>query len=389
MENTGTKPLIFIGSSSEGLDVARAIEYQLQNDAEVTIWNAGVFGLGWSTLEALLKAVDQFDYAILILTPDDVIQSREQSLASPRDNVIFELGLFMGALGRFRTFALYDQKANLKILSDLAGITLATYNGSRADSNLIAAVSPACTLIRSKINEHGHKSRRESITGMTSSVLDAIATDQLQREIERRKKAAFVISHEDIAPYNHLLKLPNTGAAKLYSDVKLEETFGVTGGGNYFNFSTKSSEYGYGSDIAFKEGKFRTGFAGADYGYILMLGDIDPRLLFEAEAIPPTWLPIGKSEAWAYLWCYLPPKDIKEVRVHQREARGKRIEGSSLSEDAVALEGKSYLLRSIRFDNSDLLVGFHIIRILDNGAALMIWRILTAFDTPIMTGRED
>ena len=141
---TETLPSVFIGSSSEGLDVAREIELQLQRDAITTIWKDGVFGLGSGTLESLMNALDQFDFAVIVLSPDDLTDSRGRSFASPRDNVIFELGLFMGRLGRSRVFIVHEHDANLKLPSDLAGITVSSY---RRRNNLAAALSPASTPI--------------------------------------------------------------------------------------------------------------------------------------------------------------------------------------------------------------------------------------------------
>ena len=149
-------PSLFIRSSSEGLDIAQAVEFQLQKDVEITIWNEGFFGLGGTTLETLVNSLDRFDFAVLVLTPDDFVLSRDVQARSPRDNVMFELGLFMGYLGRSRTFIVYDVQSKVKIPSDLAGVTAATYNGSRTDNNLIAAVGPACTLIRNAIKALGH-----------------------------------------------------------------------------------------------------------------------------------------------------------------------------------------------------------------------------------------
>jgi hypothetical protein len=381
------KPMVFIGSSSEGLEIAQAIEYQLQKDAEITIWNEGAFGLGWSTIEALLKAVEQFDFAIMILTPDDIVLSRDQSFSTPRDNVIFEIGLFMGALGRFRTFAVYDADANLKLLSDLAGITLARYNLNRSDKNVIAAVGPACTLIRNKVKEQGHR-YKESKSNSPTALLDAITTEQLILEINNRKQAAFIVANEDIVKYSNLLERYNTGAAKLYPN-NLLAPLGINGGGSYFNFSNKSNEYGYGSDICLINGSFRTGFAGADYGYLMLLGDIEPALLFSANETFPSWLPLEMKQRWAYLWSYRPPNDIKQIRVAQRETDGKSLEGGGLSKEAVALEGKSYILRSIQFDHSDLLIGFYVVRILRDGTAIIVWKILSAFQTPIILRRTE
>jgi hypothetical protein len=143
---------VFIGSSSEGLDVAREVELQLQNDAITTIWKDGVFGLGSGTLESLMNALDQFDFAIMILSPDDLTESRDQKYTSPRDNVIFELGLFMGRLGRSRCFIVHEKEANLKLPTDLAGITVSPY---RKRDNLSAALSPTCTPIIKAIRSLG------------------------------------------------------------------------------------------------------------------------------------------------------------------------------------------------------------------------------------------
>ena len=63
------KPAIFVGSSGEGIEAARAIEHQLSEDGEVTVWKDGVFGLGLGTLESLVDALERFDFAVLVLTP--------------------------------------------------------------------------------------------------------------------------------------------------------------------------------------------------------------------------------------------------------------------------------------------------------------------------------
>ena len=92
------RPSVFIGSSSEGLPMAKVISELLKTEAETTIWHEGVFGLGQGTLESLVNALDNFDFAVLVLTPDDMVESRDQTWQSPRDNVLFECGLFMGHL---------------------------------------------------------------------------------------------------------------------------------------------------------------------------------------------------------------------------------------------------------------------------------------------------
>lgn len=148
------RPKLFIGSSSEGLDVARAVEVQLERDAEVTVWSDGVFGLGRGTLESLVLSLDKFDFAVLVLTPDDMTVSREVSSQSPRDNILLELGLFIGRLGRERTFIIYNRDRRLKLPSDLAGVSMADF-GDREDDNLIASLGAACTKIKYQIKSLG------------------------------------------------------------------------------------------------------------------------------------------------------------------------------------------------------------------------------------------
>ncbi len=150
---------IFVGSSSEGVEFARAVRSALESDAEVTVWDEGVFELGQTFVESLTQALSHFDFAVLVLTPDDVVQSRSAELSSPRDNVIFELGLFMGKLGRGRTFILQRSHSDLKVPSDLSGITTAQYYWPRTDGNYRAAVATACDSIRRTIRSLGVRSR--------------------------------------------------------------------------------------------------------------------------------------------------------------------------------------------------------------------------------------
>jgi hypothetical protein len=146
------KPSIFIGSSSEGLKYAQSIKAQLSNDAEVTIWNEGLFLLGNITLEALLTFSYRFDFAILVLTPDDTIVSRADQTKSPRDNVLFELGVFMSSLGPKKTFVVATI-GDIKLPSDLQGLTVAKIDSDRADGNVDAMVGNACHQVRKAVVE--------------------------------------------------------------------------------------------------------------------------------------------------------------------------------------------------------------------------------------------
>ena len=142
-----SKASVFIGSSSEGLEVARAIGEGLECCAEPILWDEDVFEFGRGYLEELVTELEKHDFAILVLSPDDILESRGDSQKSPRDNVLFECGLFMGRLGRERTFIVCDRSTKMKLPSDLAGISFITYDGTRMADAPSSAVRGACLKI--------------------------------------------------------------------------------------------------------------------------------------------------------------------------------------------------------------------------------------------------
>ena len=131
------KPRLFIGSSSEGLATAEYLKQSLETDFDCVIWNDGqVFGLNVSYLDSLLKAGSMFDFGILVATKDDKTTSRDEGFDSPRDNVVFEFGLFMGRLGKFRTLILLEKGA--KLPSDMSGIHVSEYSSDAAGPDQVS-----------------------------------------------------------------------------------------------------------------------------------------------------------------------------------------------------------------------------------------------------------
>ena len=156
------------GSSREAIEVARAIESNLRQDAAIQVWDRGIFELGQATLGGLEKVLPKYDFAVLILTADDVVRSRGAEYAAPRDNLLFELGLFMGHLGRERTFFVIEKgvEAEVKLPSDLLGITSAIFTRSTLDWK--PALGPACNDVREQIIALGPRS---SLTGFSDAAV--------------------------------------------------------------------------------------------------------------------------------------------------------------------------------------------------------------------------
>jgi hypothetical protein len=171
------KPSLFIGSSSEGENIANDVFMQLDKDADITMWyDDEIFELGQGSLDSIIKSLDKFDFAVFILTPDDPIESRGQASWSPRDNVLFEFGLFAGHLGIGRTFVIYNKNATIKIPSDWSGVTFAQYEGAEKDKNSSKQIRSATLKIGKAIREKGIR-KKHSPKPSTQSLVREIRED--------------------------------------------------------------------------------------------------------------------------------------------------------------------------------------------------------------------
>ncbi|MCR2763807.1 nucleotide-binding protein [Microbacterium sp. zg.B48] len=143
-------PRVFIGSSSEALQVAKYLQRDLQQSQSCIpmVWDQGIFTASSYTLDSLVKTAEDSDFAVLIVTPDDFVARGDSGAPAPRDNVIFELGLFIAALGRDRTYIVVDRTdADIKLPTDVLGITYLPFT-RHASANLAAAlVGPALEIV--------------------------------------------------------------------------------------------------------------------------------------------------------------------------------------------------------------------------------------------------
>ena len=124
------KPRIFLGSSAQQEKLVQALTRGLQDIADVDAWTT-VFNPGVSTLGRLVELTREVDFAAFVFAQDDwtakgASPEAASGQASPRDNVVFEAGLFGGALGIRRTFILHANGA--KLPTDLLGLTSIRYD---------------------------------------------------------------------------------------------------------------------------------------------------------------------------------------------------------------------------------------------------------------------
>src|SRR5437588_6357601 len=126
-ESCMNKPRIFLGSSGKQAKLLQAITRGLEDVADVEPWTS-TFNPGRSTLDRLVELSQEVDFAAFVFAQDDwtTTDASESGQAAPRDNVVFEAGLFGGALGIRRTFILHANGS--KLPSDLLGLTSVRYD---------------------------------------------------------------------------------------------------------------------------------------------------------------------------------------------------------------------------------------------------------------------
>lgn len=183
-------------------------------------------------------------------------------------------------------------------------------------------------------------------------------------------------SAEDKAAFAEFLRQENTGLIRLmprekYDETPNKQTLTIRGGGSYYSFARLTHAYGYGSDIALEHGDLSVGFAGADYGIILKAG-----------AVPLEDVSLGHPGAF-FLAGYKAALNEPQARIEQRRfATGDMVDGIKYGNRVEAEVGITYVLRSIDYGNSDLLVALKVVRQDSDGSLIIAWKLLKNFPKP-------
>lgn len=181
------KPRIFLGSSGKQAKLVQALTRGLAEVADVEPWTT-VFNPGVSTLDRLVELSQEVDFAAFVFAQDDWTSNPSdataQGQASPRDNVVFEAGLFGGALGMRRTFILHAKGA--KLPTDLLGMTAVRYPEALTAADMRAVNQK----LRKAIEDEGRLSRlagdwwQHSLTLRTEREPSAISLLRISRDRE-------------------------------------------------------------------------------------------------------------------------------------------------------------------------------------------------------------
>jgi predicted nucleotide-binding protein with TIR-like domain len=178
-----SKPRIFLGSSGKQAKLLQALARGLADVADVEPWTT-TFNPGRNTLDRLVELSHEVDFAAFVFAQDDwtTTDAAPSGEASPRDNVVFEAGLFGGALGIRRTFILHAHGS--KLPSDLLGLTSVRYDPAAGPAE-VRAINQR---LRKAIETEGHRGPIEglwwqlSLTARTEKEPSAVSLLRISRE---------------------------------------------------------------------------------------------------------------------------------------------------------------------------------------------------------------
>jgi hypothetical protein len=196
-----------------------------------------------------------------------------------------------------------------------------------------------------------------------------------RQSLTKEEKRLLAVPREDRDTYAGFLKQKHTGLIRLLPRESFERKLALRGGGAYYSFVHREHMYGYGSDIELQGGYFSVGFAGADFGFLVDLGDM------------PLESVSAETDAVRFVAEFKTPSAEREAReIQQQLARsmGWRAGTSPYRRRLPAVVGHTYVVRSVNYDRSDVLVAFRVLRQDDDGSVLLLWKSLKEYTPPVL-----
>jgi hypothetical protein len=203
----------------------------------------------------------------------------------------------------------------------------------------------------------------------------AAEIDSLREKLKASEAVLLAPSDEDRKTYAEFLSRPDTGLIRLLPRGKWDDKLSMRGGGAYYSFTRLTHEYGYGSDVELQQGQLSVGFAGADFGFMLDLGDVPLEEVSE------------ETEAVRYMASFRTPAAEAEARAAYRqfgEREGHQAGPWIYRRRLPAVAGHTYALRSVNYRESDVLVAFSVVRNDTDGSVVMLWKLLKRYPKPTL-----
>lgn len=183
--------------------------------------------------------------------------------------------------------------------------------------------------------------------------------------------------------YAEFLRRPNSGTARILPRGKYVHVVDKREGGAYWSFVTRDNDYDREPDLELQQGKFSSGFSGNDDGWILDLGETDLEQVGASVQAAPPGLEDRQREQWAFLWsdsAFLGAASPSAASIAY-EALKKSARELGFVDGVPAVLGHTYVLRSVRTGEHDILVVFKAVQADDTGMSL-VWQILKDWEIP-------
>lgn len=184
---------------------------------------------------------------------------------------------------------------------------------------------------------------------------------------------------EDRVAYAEFLRQPQTGLIRILpreafeSEVYKEnkQSLVMRGGGSYYSFTSGNHEYSSTTEIGLERGYLSSGFAGTNYGMLISLGDVP----LESVSL--------QTHAANILASHKAASEVPQARIEQdRTSKGATIDGVTVKSRQPLAANSTYVVRAVNYHASDALVAFKVIRIDDDGSAIILWKLLQKYPVP-------
>jgi hypothetical protein len=202
---------------------------------------------------------------------------------------------------------------------------------------------------------------------------------------------------EDEQQFAEFLRLPDTGLIKMFppgrrrvvsvADLASGRRPGFGIYASMYSFSKEKHGNGlHGfvdprlgwAELRLLNGRFVTGFTGESLGVLVALGDVPLETV-----TPETYGVTGLTNI-------IPPADYFEAAsLSRRNRAGFALERFRYGSSLPASQNMTYVLRTTSNKRADLLVGFRVVRLDENGSITLVWRKLKVYPKPGWKRRSD
>jgi hypothetical protein len=202
----------------------------------------------------------------------------------------------------------------------------------------------------------------------------AAEIESLREQIKSREAILLAPSDEDRKTYAEFLAQPRTGLIRLLPRERWMGKLSTSGDGALYSFVRLTHDYGFGSDIMLEQDQFRVGFAGADFGFMVNMGNVPLETVTE------------EAEAMQFMTSFKTPSAEPEARKAYRQfgSEGQQAGTWSYKSTLPVFVNNTYALRSVNYDRSDVLVVFRVVRKDFDGSAVLLWKLLEKYPKPAL-----